>query len=212
MRRADLFVYYDDVQFDKHGWRNRNRIKSPNGPTWLTVPVRHKGLNRPKILDIEIDNRQPWARKQLRTIAQLYANAPFLNNYLPELEEIISYPWTLLVDLDLAVTAAIIRWLGVECAIHRSSELNIGGERNERLINICNHFKADHYLSGDSAKSYLDLHLFQKNRITVEWQQYKHPIYSQLHGEFIPFLSAIDLLFNLGPEGERVLREENSRS
>src|SRR5438105_15810490 len=93
LRRSDVFVLYDDVQFDKHGWRNRNRIKSPAGPQWLTVPVRHKGLNKPAIRDVEIVPGN-WARKHVLSIRQLYARAPHLHRYLPELEEVLMRPFT----------------------------------------------------------------------------------------------------------------------
>jgi hypothetical protein len=102
MRRADIFVYYDDVQFDKHGWRNRNRIKSPDGAHWLTVPVRRARLDQ-RILDVEIDNRAAWARKHVGSIRQFYASAPFLDRYLPELAALLERRWKLIVDLDLAV-------------------------------------------------------------------------------------------------------------
>src|SRR6058998_3901315 len=99
MRRADVFVYYDDVQFDKHGWRNRNRIKSPAGPHWLSVPVRHHGLGQPSILEVEIEPGTPWARKHVGTLRQFYARAPYVKNYLPALEELLMRPWTHIVDL-----------------------------------------------------------------------------------------------------------------
>ena len=87
MRQCDVFVLYDDVQFDKHGWRNRNRVKSPQGVQWLTVPVRHKGLGKQKIIDVEIDNTTVWGRKHVATIQQCYAKAPFLGKNLPKLKE-----------------------------------------------------------------------------------------------------------------------------
>jgi len=91
MRRADAFIYYDDVQFDKHGWRNRNRVKAPDGrPHWLTVPVLHSGRNWPRILDVGIDNRTPWARKHVGTLRQFYSRAPHLERYLPELADAAS--------------------------------------------------------------------------------------------------------------------------
>ena len=97
MRRADVFVHYDDVQFDKHGWRNRNRVKGPWAePHWLTVPVRHRGW--PNLQDVEIDNRGPWARKHVATLAHFYASAPFLDRYLPELAELLERRWERLVD------------------------------------------------------------------------------------------------------------------
>ncbi|MBI4971290.1 MAG: WbqC family protein [Candidatus Omnitrophica bacterium] len=205
MRRADVFVYYDDVQFDKNGWRNRNQVKSPEGPHWLTVPVRHSGVDDDRIFKIEIDHRAPWAKKHIGTIKQFYAKAPFAARYIPELEELLNRPWKLLVDLDLAVAELVCRWLGLERQIYRSSELGITGDQSGRLLNICKHFVADSYLSGDAAKNYLDMALFSSHGIQVEWQAFQHPVYSQLHGEFVPFLSALDLLLNEGEASKKIL-------
>jgi hypothetical protein len=125
LKKADVFVHYDDVQFDKHGWRNRNRVKGPKGAVWLTVPVRHSGRSGQSILNVEIDDRQDWRRKQLSTVGQLYARAPFTDTVLPQLRNIIERPWLRLVDLDLA----LIDWLAVEIGIatprHRASELGL---------------------------------------------------------------------------------------
>ena len=168
MRRADIFVYYDDVQYDKNGWRNRNRIKSPKGePHWLTVPARVKSLGQ-RILETEIDNRQPWAKKQTGTIRQFYSKAPFLKRYLPELEELLlGREWGLLFDLDAAVIELICSWLKLKREVWRSSELGIEGERSERLLKICQRFGADRYLSGNAAREYLDVDLFARNSIEV---------------------------------------------
>jgi hypothetical protein len=201
LQRADVFVYYDDVQYDKHGWRNRNRIKTQNGAQWLTVPVRHGGGNGfPRILDVEIDNRTPWARKHLASVRQAYARAPFLDRYMPELEELLQRGWERLVDLDIACVALMTQWLGLRPRIERSSTLGISGERSARLVNICARFGAAKYVSGDAAAAYLDPGLFAQHGIEVEWQHYAHPTYAQLHGDFIPFLSAVDLLLNCGDE------------
>src|SRR5262245_54310095 len=99
MRRADVFVYYDDVQYDTHGWRNRNRIKTQHGPLWLTVPVRHSGLSKPRILDVAIDSRTNWAKKHVASIRQAYAAAVFVKPYVAALEEVLMQPWERLVDL-----------------------------------------------------------------------------------------------------------------
>lgn len=205
LRRSDVFVYYDDVQYDKHGWRNRNRIKTQSGPLWLTVPVRHSGLGLPRIVDVEIDGRAPWARKHIASIRQAYAGAAFLRRYLPELEELLQRPWQRLLDLDLAVAAAMARWLGLSRRIERSSELGIGGERSERLVAICRRFGAAKYVSGDAARDYLDIGLFEQHGIQVEWQRFTHPVYRQLHGDFVPYLSALDLILNYGDESPAVL-------
>jgi hypothetical protein len=203
MARSDIFVFYDDVQFDKNGWRNRNRVKSPQGPHWLTVPVRAE-LGQP-ILDVEIDNTQPWARKHVATIRHLYARAPYLRTYLPELEESLQRAWGRLIDLDLAVVLLLRRWLGLERETYRSSEIGIGGERSERLLALCKHFGCERYLSGDAAQNYLDTKTFAEAGVEVEWQDYCHPVYSQLHGPFVPHLSTLDLILNHGDRSLSIL-------
>ena len=208
MRRSDVFVYYDDVQFDKHGWRNRNRVKAPSGPLWLTVPVRHHG--KPRILDVEIDERAPWARRHTGTIRQFYARAPFLDRYIGPLEEILLRPWTKLVDLDIAVAARMADWLEVHTQIERSSCLEIDGERSVRLVRICQRFGATRYLSGNAAQAYLDVELFATNGIEVVWQDFRHPTYPQQHGDFVPYLSAMDLLLNCGERSSAILVGEGA--
>lgn len=205
MRRADVFVYYDDVAFDKHGWRNRNRIKSPQGPVWLTVPVLHRARFGQALDEVEIDNRRPWARKHVATIRQLYARAQYLDRYLPELEELLSRSWPGLVELDIAVAQLLAGWLGLQRRLYRASTLGIPGERSQRLLDICRHFRADRYLSGNAAKAYLDTAMFQAAGITVAWQDYTHPVYPQQHGAFEPYLSVLDLLLNVGGESLDVI-------
>lgn len=206
MLRSDFFVYYDDVQFDKHGWRNRNRIKTSAGPLWLTVPVLHTGRNGQPILEVEIDNRAPWARKHITSIRLNYAKSPFIDDYLPELEEILCRPWKYLVDLDICVVQLLCRWLDIQRPIVRSSDLGIGGEKNTRLLNICRYFDANCYISGDAAKEYLDEKWFAAHAIRVEWQEYRHPTYPQLHGDFLPYLSTLDLVLNAGVASQKIIR------
>jgi hypothetical protein len=206
MLRCDVFVVYDDVQYDKHGWRNRNRIKALDGPRWLTVPVRTRGLQKPTILDVEIDNTHPWVRKHIGSLKQFYSKASFLDFYLPRLEEHLNRPWNLLIDLNLAIVSVLAAWLDIERTLVRSSALKIKGEQSERLLNLCLHFGAERYLSGDAAKSYLDGDLFARHGIQVEWQNYRHPIYPQQHGAFVSHLSVIDLLLNCGSESADIIR------
>src|SRR5512138_3765411 len=205
MRRADVFVYYDDVQYDTHGWRNRNRIKTQRGPLWLTVPVRHSGLSKPRILDVAIDARTNWAKKHVASLRQAYAAAPFVKQYVTALEEVLMTPWERLVDLDLTVAGLLAEWLGARPRIECASTLGIGGDQTERLVNICRHFGATSYLTGSAARGYLNVTLFENNGIAVDWQDFTHPVYPQLHGEFVPYLSAIDLILNCGPQSARVL-------
>ena len=211
LQKADVFVHYDDVQFDKHGWRNRNRVKGPNGIGWLTVPVLHSGRAGQPIREVEIDDRQNWRRKHVATIGQFYARSPYLDVILPRLRTILEQPWRCLVDLDLAV----IDWLATELSItvprYRSSELVIGGDRSARLLNLCRHFGATRYLSGDAAREYLDMALFDAAGVEVSWHDYPHPSYPQLHGAFVPYLSVLDLILNTGPEARPILSQQRAR-
>jgi hypothetical protein len=205
LRRADVFVIYDDVQYDKHGWRNRNRIKGPAGPHWLTVPVRTSGRHLCPIVEMEIDGRLPWARKHLGTIGQFYRSAPFFGSYYPELAVVLEKEWPLLIDLDLALTRLLARWLDIRTPVCRSSELGLAeSDPNGRLLQLCRHFKAGRYLSGAAARNYLDAGLFASSGIEVIWQDYQHPVYEQLHGPFVPYLSMLDLLFNCGERSRRI--------
>jgi len=203
MMRADVFVHYDDVQFDKNGWRNRNRLKGPQGPVWLTVPVRHDGLVR-RIDEIRIDNSQPWPRRHVATLNQLLARTAYGDAYLPELSALLLQGWNRLVDLDLAVIDLIAGWLGITTPTPRASALGIGGDRNDRLLALCRHFGANRYLSGAAARDYLDVPRFAAAGIAVEFQDFVHPVHPQRFGPFVSHLAAIDLIANAWPPGWRL--------
>lgn len=202
--KSDVFVYYDDVQFDKHGWRNRNRIKSAKGDyQWVTVPVLLKGLNKPLIHEVKISNETPWARKQISTLRQTYARAPYAKIYLDELEALLVQPWDLLMDLNLKLVDWLCEKFQIRTEKVLSSNLGITGDQTGRLVNICEHFKATHYLSGNAAKEYLDEFSFEKRSMKVVWADYQHPIYEQIHGPFLPYLSALDLLVHVGSDSRK---------
>jgi hypothetical protein len=165
--------------------------------------VQHHG--KPLITDIAIDVTKQWADKHVKTVRQCYAGAAHLEPYAAELEEVLNRPWRLLVDLDAAVIALLAGWLGVETEVIRSSELALPGKRNARLVALCRHFGADRYRSGEAARAYLDVELFEREGIEVEWQNLVHPVYPQQHGEFVSHLSALDLILNCGKESGAVL-------
>jgi hypothetical protein len=200
--RSDIFVIYDDVQYDKHGWRNRNRVKGPQGPIWLTVPVRTKGLGKPNITEVLIDPAQPrWAQKHCLTLQQLYGKAPFFSEYYPPLEQTLLASWEKLLDLDLTLIRLIAGWLGLTTEIVLSSSLGCEAEDpTQRLVEICQAVEADIFYEGSSGKNYLDLPKFAAADIRVIFQEYQCQPYPQLFGEFISHLSAVDLLFNCGPD------------
>lgn len=208
MARCDKFVLYDDVLYDRNGWRNRNRIKTPNGVQWLTVPVllsEHDG--QPRIRDVRIDNRGPWARKHLAAMQQSYGRAPHFTGVFERLHGLLSRPWEWLVELDVAMIEELRDLLGLSTTLALASELGVVGERNDRLLAICARLGASDYLTGDAARSYLDEAAFAQAGVQVEYQEYTHPVYPQLHGPFEPYLSVVDLLVNCGPQSLAILRK-----
>ena len=206
--RADVFVLYDDVDFDKNGWRNRNRIKTNQGVGWLTVPVLTSGRSGQLVLDVAIDKNQPWQRKHIRSIQEAYSKSSFFEAHFGALEDLLSRPWERLLDLDIALITLMSSWLGLDGKqVVLSSVLGIPRGRNERLLAICQRFGATTYLSGNLAQSYLDVEAFTNSGVTVEWQDYTHPVYEQMHGLFEPYLSCLDLILNTGPSALNVIRQ-----
>jgi hypothetical protein len=203
---VDRFVIYDDVQYDRRGWRNRNRLKTLTGPGWLTVPVEQKGKYDQLIRDVKIDNDLPWKRKHLGAIKTFYKKAPCFDRLFPELESILSKDWEYLWELDLAVAGWLNGVIGVATPATLASELNATGHKSERLLDICVKLGATEYYSGAAARHYLDLGLFERAGIEVYFQEYEHPVYPQLHGDFVSHLSALDLVMIVGDEAQRVIR------
>jgi hypothetical protein len=138
---------------------------------------------------------------------QSYARAPFFQTTFEPMAEVLGRSWEWLIDLDLAVVEVIRAQMGLTTPLRCASELGIQGERVERLVALCRHLGADEYLTGNAASDYLDESLFNREGIRLLYQDYVHPVYPQLHGEFMPYLSAVDLLFNCGPESLSILRK-----
>ncbi len=207
MLRSDAFVIYDDVQYDKHGWRNRNRVKGPQGPVWLTVPVRTTGLSRPLNNQVEIDPTQgSWAKKHLGTLRQLYAKAPHWADYAPALEEVLSRPWRQLLELDLELIRLLAGWLGIQCPLVLSSSLDCHDQDpTARLVAILGRMEASVFYEGASGRNYLDAEQFAKAGIQLRFQDYTPAPYPQQYEGFTPYLSVLDLLFNCGPQSPSYL-------
>lgn len=206
MHKCDIFVLYDDVQYDKHGWRNRNRIKTANGIQWLTVPV-SVSLSEPTIVrEVRIDNSTNWRKKHLQSIRQNYSKARFYRDHIGLFEEALTAEWELLVDLDIYFIEKLATMLGISTRMVRSSELDIPrGDKVERLVGICRIFNADTFYEGAAGRDYIDTDVFARQGVGVEFQDYVHPVYQQLYGQFVPYLSIIDLLFNHGDESLSIL-------
>lgn len=204
--KADIFVFYDCVQYDKHGWRNRNIIKTPHGAQWLTIPVQSTGCvsEGKAIKDIFIIQGSPWNEKHRKALQQNYAKAPFYKNYCSLLESIFSRRDDYLADFTCATTEMIARELGIRhTEFVRSSRMQAEGTKTDRLIDILKKVQATHYISGPSGQSYIEKDKFLDAGISLEFMVYDYPEYPQLHGPFQPQVTILDLLFNTGPDAWR---------
>ena len=203
--RSDVFVLYDDVQFEKGSWRNRNRIKTPNGAQWLTVPVLQKGRGFQLIKDVLINQDVPWQKKQIKTIRQNYSKAPFFVKYADKLFDKLNRPWERLVELNVELIYWIAKELGISNKIVSASELGVFGSGAERLVEVIKSLGGTCFYEGSAGKNYIDDSLFEENGISVVYQDYAHPTYPQLHGDFVSHLSIIDLMFNCGEDSLEIL-------
>jgi hypothetical protein len=205
--QADVFVFLEDVEFSKQSWQQRNRIKTSNGILWLTVPVLTKGKSGQMISDVRINHRSNDLEKHVKAIAQSYGKAPFVKSYIDELTAILSTPRDRLADLNMD----LIRWfcakLGIKTPLVKNSDLHVEGSKVERLINICRAVGAERYLSTPGSKVYIDEdNRFSPSGVDLVYQDYVHPTYRQLHGDFVPYLSVLDLLLNEGEGSLSIIR------
>ena len=208
VQKADIFVFYDCVQYDADGWRNRNQIKTAQGPLWLTIPVRAKGhtSQHTAIKDVPIDPVKPWSKKHWRTLEQAYAKAPHFKRYAELLRGFYDRTDEFLADFTCDLTVALAQELGIEhTKFVRSSTLALEGAKTDRLLGLLKQLGATHYISGPSARSYMDEEKFAAAGISVEYMRYEYPDYPQLHGAFLSQISILDLLFNAGPEAPRYI-------
>ncbi len=206
---VDIFVFLDSVQFAKRSWQQRNQIKTASGPQWLTMPVKSKGLRDQPIIDVQIETEANPQAKILNAIKTNYSSAPFFNEYFPAFERVFLSEATNLCELNIQVIRWLLQSFGVqEKKWVRSSNFDFQGAKADLMVNICNHFGAKVYLSALGSKEYNEQSTaFTENGIKIVYHQFQHPTYHQAFGEFVPFMSAIDLLFNEGPSARRFLLE-----
>jgi hypothetical protein len=203
--RVDEFVLLDDAQFTKRDWRNRNRLKTPNGAQWLTVPVHVKGRYLQRI-DETLVSEADWAGRHWKTLHHAYASAPCFDEVRSTIEDaylrVADEPRLSVVNRLLL--EAVLQMLGVETALSWSTDYPGDGSKTERLLEICRAAGATEYLSGPSARFYLDEEAFEAHGITVSWMDYEgFPEYDQLYPPFDHAVTVLDVLFNLGGDAAR---------
>lgn len=210
--QSDVFVLLDTVQFEKQSWQQRNRVKTPQGVTYLTVPVLQDLDNR--IRDVEINPRVDWRRKHWATIEQSYSRACHFAEFAATLRGIYTTEWNSLADLNITLIETFCDMLGMRPSLVRASELPPIQERREELILAhCRHFGADEYLSPPGSRVYLcDETPFRDAGVKLRFQHYEHPTYPQRHGDFVPYLSVLDLLLNVGEDSLNIIRSGRRES
>lgn len=199
--KADIFVFYDDVQYDRRGWRNRNRIKTPAGAQWLSIPVLSKGsmTGGIPINEIEIDKTRTWREKHFKALQQSYRKAPFFADYEKLLASFYERSDVFLSDFTIDLTVALAKELGIEkTGFRRSSDFHAQGKKTDRLLFLLQTVGATHYITGAAAKDYLEEEKFAESGIALEYMIYDYPEYAQLYPPFDAQVSILDLLFMTG--------------
>ena len=200
MASVDEFILYDDMQFTRRDWRNRNQIKTPNGLQWLTVPVRIKGRYHQSIRETEIEGAK-WPATHLTALKLSYSRSPCYREVSSLLEPLYLATNNFITPLNRSFIETICDYLGIRTTISNSWDYKLSTGRSERLLDLCLQANADVYVSGPAAKNYLDESIFEAKGIQVEWFDYSgYPDYPQLWGEFNHHVSIVDLLFNMGQD------------
>jgi hypothetical protein len=209
MLLSDIFVYLDNVKYSPRDWENRNKLKLSDGnAVWITVPVLHEHGDQ-LIRDTRINNESNWPRKHLNTLLYNYSKAGYFNNYIGFFLDVYSRKWDYLEELNIAIVEFFIKQLGLSCRFLKASELGVEGKGQELLTDICRRVGADVYLSGPMGSHYIHADHFGERNIKLVYHDYKCSEYPQMYGEFLPWMSFLDLLFNCGEESLSYLNRGN---
>jgi len=204
---VDEFIIYDDMQYTKRDWRNRNRIKTSQGLQWLTVPVQVKGRFHQKIRETLIDGTD-WARAHWHALELNYGASPHFAEIVDWLAPIyLEEQYTNLSLLNRRLLEAVCGFLGIETQLTNSWDYELAEDKSVRLASLCNQAGATEYVSGPLARAYLDERVFNELGTQVTWFDYDgYRDYQQLWGAFEPAVSILDLIFNVGAEAPDYLR------
>lgn len=203
---VDVFIIYDDVQYTRKDWRNRNTINTANGPAWLTVPVT-SSLTAPELIqDSLIVYSENWMRKHIGTVTSSYQKAPFFKPHAQGYFDILSAKHRTISELNVAIIRWAMEILGIKTPIGFSRDFDPQGDKTDRILDILNKMEATAYLVGPSAKNYIEVQKFKDAGIELEFKAYAYPEYPQIHGQFVGQVSVLDLIFNCGPDSRRYLK------
>jgi len=202
IRLSNMFVFYDDVQFSRGSFSNRVQVKTSDGMRWLTVPLRNQHLGQ-LINEVQIDNRSNWRHKHRELLNQAYANTPYLGDMLMLVDKVFANDFKYLADLSKASMLALVDYFGLRdnTSFQDSSMLYTPGHSSQRVIDLCLNLNVKTYLTGHGARHYLEHERFEAQGIEVVYIGYSLQCYPQDHGEFTPYVTALDLVANCGKEG-----------
>jgi len=206
--QADVFVFLDTVQFEKNSFINRNKVKTPQGQQWLTIPVRTKGHTKATLRETLIDDAQPWRIKHLKTIELHYRKANHFKECFPKLEALLLAPELNLAELCWRQLQFWLAEFEIETRIYRSSDLPVAGKKSDLVLDLCEHFGATCYLSGALGRNYLDEESFAAAGVEVRYQDFLHPAYPQLWGPFEPSMGIVDVWMNCGSDTKMLLNRK----
>lgn len=199
------FILLDDVQFIRRGWQHRDRIKGRNGPIWLTLALR-KGDYHQLINEVELSSDPSWIVANLNLLRECYGKAKYFAEVFPRVEAIYYTGHRRLIDFNCALLGLAMEYFDISVSISLASEYGVDTKSSARLLDLVRCRQGDTYLTGTGSRDYLDEEMFKEAGVRVMWQDFRHPVYPQLYGDFEPMLSCLDLLFNCGHDAASVLR------
>lgn len=214
--KSGHFVFLDCVQYKEREFQNRNKVRTDKGAIWLTVPVESKGMGRQRIDQVRVDNSVDWRRKHWDTLKACYGRAAHFREYSAFFEDTYSRQWHTLMALNVHIIEYLLKSLSINTPISFESALKTSTSSTDRIIEICRKLGADTYLSGSGGKDYLEEEKFQAAGIRLEYQHFVHPVYHQQfmrdEHDFLPYMSALDLIFNEGPNSRRFYEYPGDRA
>ena len=204
IKLADVYVHYDDALLPlSGGLTNRVKIKTANGSVWMTIPILRP--SEQMISEVQFDNVKNWRRKHLQMLEQCYARAPFANDMLEIVKSVYDLKTNYLMEFNIFALEQVSRYFNFDTSFELSSKYKVAAKSSEKVMELVRRVKGEVYITGHGAFDYLDHELFEQNRVEVQYMDYKRTPYPQLHGDFDPHVSILDLIANVGVEGSKLI-------
>lgn len=206
INKSDVYIVMDNVQLSKSGWTHRDKIKTNKEVSWITIPI--KNIKKKQLIkDCLIDHDINWKKKHINMISESYKNSKFINEGIEIINDLYKLNTNYLFEFNFNIINKLFEIFKINVDIKLLSQLNVDGDKSELLIKILKKINSNLYLSGDGAKNFIDIDLFKNNNIEIIFNDFKHPIYEQIHGNFVKDLSILDIILNCGiTETEKLIK------